>query len=197
MHDAKVTRYSKLNTYVVECTSCGVIATSYVRKQAVAAADEHAIVTAIQNIVDALAVKHSLATMKVVMDGKLGHVLGRAHLLERILKLNPTLLHHSATLDNTIRHEVAHFYAWDNFGNATHDDTWKHCATILGAQPLAMSHVSIDDDAAIVAAHGMKYRYECALGCATMSRKPRPALISGKRVCLKHRMPFVTVTKVS
>lgn len=186
MATTSVTRHTALGYYTADCDECGQLGkTPTSRYMMVAKCEEHDFYHVVQQIVDALTDKHNLARVQVVLSNKKGSNFGRAYLLKRVMDLNNRLS--PAMLDNTIRHEVAHFMAWDLYDCADHSDAWKACAVICGADPKATTHV--DHTNAIDA--GARWIYTCGQGCAWARYKRSKLYDNG--LCRAHGLRLTAV----
>ena len=135
-----------------------------------------------QAFANVLTEEFDLAPVTVIIDGRMKRKFGRAVYATRILQLNPLLF--GAQLEDTIRHEVAHFLAFDKYGETGHGATWKRCASLLGAKPKATVKTSEDAEAAQIVAATKTRVYKCILGCETKRiRKLRKGL---SFICRNH-----------
>lgn len=142
-----------------------------------------------QAVINVLCEEHDLPHLTMVLNGRLGKVLGRALLHKNIIEINPLILRTSA-LDDTLRHEIAHFYDFYKNGNIGHSDTWKAAAELLGARPIAIQ----DFDRQEPKASGFRYRYECGQGCTWYARRKRRSFERPFVVCKTHNSRLTRIT---
>jgi len=137
-----------------------------------------------QALVNNLAEKHLLKPITVVVTGKLTRKFGLAVYRQREIHLNPHLLG-TSELDDTVRHEFAHFLAKDRYGEGGHGKKWQYCARLVGARPTTYVDVSLAAAQEVIKASS-KYQYGCELGCTY------PAYRRWRRtsLCTKHRLPL-------
>lgn len=144
----------------------------------------------IQNQVNLLVEEYNLKPIKVILSGKLLYGFGKAVYDVREIRINPNLVGNEL-LDDTIKHEFAHFLAWDTFNHGGHGRHWKMCAIKVGAKP--EQYVDSTQSAAqTVQRQGAKYIYKCSEGCEILAfRKWRR-----KMQCNKHRLSLTLTTQL-
>lgn len=141
-----------------------------------------------QAVINVLAEQHDLEPPSLVINGRLGKILGRAILSTNVVEINPQILYTSA-LDDTLRHEVAHFLAWKR-GGSEHDEIWQQAAIELGARPVAVQDFSVEEPKA----NGFRYRYECGKGCIWFARRAKRRLERVNIICLAHQHGIQRIT---
>jgi predicted SprT family Zn-dependent metalloprotease len=135
-------------------------------------------------------------TPKLVINGRMGRALGRAYKEKNELHLNARIVG-TPTMENTIKHEVAHFLAF-TLGENAHGKIWEACAIECGAEPKETKHVDIDEVELI----GHRYIAQCSQGCKfSYIRKPRHTFTmdgieflgdnTQKITCKTHRLPVI------
>lgn len=137
-----------------------------------------------QAIINVVAEEHGLEPITLIIDGRLGKTLGRAYYHNRTIKINPMIMHNAAVLEDTLRHEVAHFLAWDKYGGRGHGDVWKMCAIQCGAKPLQYEPFKPDD----LRASSVRYIYDCEKGCKHFANRISKRWERG--YCLAHNLKY-------
>lgn len=125
------------------------------------------------------------APITVKLDGRLGKSLGWAQYNKRTILINPIIVHNWNVLEDTLKHEFAHFLALKS-GDTGHGEIWKDAAKTVGANPSAVQPWDSKD----VKANSIRWLYECGQGCKFYyNRKARNAERPGA-ICTKHRLPL-------
>lgn len=137
-----------------------------------------------QAIVNVLCERFELEPITVKLEGRMGKALGRAIYQIRVIQINP-LADTPETVEDTLKHEVAHFLSYDKFGYSGHGEIWKQCAITVGARPSAYQPFQRDN----LKANAYRYIYACPSGCRAFANRIRP--IYETRNCAKHHLPFV------
>lgn len=137
----------------------------------------------LQEVADMLCDRVGTERVTVVVHGNMKRVYGQALLQSGIMRISALIANDIDEVDNTIRHEVAHFMAWRLFGHAKHGAAWKHCCSITGARPETY-HASITDFEDAKFAY--RYAYTCPDGCIWYSYRPRKRFLAPGVTCAKH-----------
>jgi predicted SprT family Zn-dependent metalloprotease len=172
-------------SYEAGCHTCGWVSNPvnmrYAKQLAARHEDEHML----QDIVNMHVAKHELDHITVKITGQYQRTAGRAIYGERTIMIKDAILDFPDQLDDTLRHEVAHFLAYDKYGESGHGTTWKLCCAITGAKPVQFIELTAANEAALY-----RYRYECGSGCAIQAHKRRNALLRPGTVCTRHHLPL-------
>ena len=135
----------------------------------------------LQEIADIMTDRLNIEPVKVVVSGKMRATRGFAYYKTRILKISASIANDVDVVDNTLRHEMAHFVAYDLFGHQGHGPAWKHACVMTGANPKARYDIK-------EASHLFKYMYVCPRGCMVGTFRIRKACERG--MCVRHHEKF-------
>lgn len=93
-----------------------------------------------------LAAEHSILLREIVLNPRLRRSYGRAAYVAGRIEINPTSLADDASVEETIRHELAHLLSFQRYGRSGlgHGANWQRVARELGAIPAARKSMSLD-----------------------------------------------------
>jgi hypothetical protein len=106
------------------------------------------------------------------------HALGQTRYAERIIVIEHRLATFDA-YDDTLRHEVAHWIAWYDYGDPGHGPGWVRACGRTGALPQRGASSSSPESLALV-----RFAYECDMGCIWLEPKRHRSWLS--KVCGQH-----------
>lgn len=134
-------------------------------------------------VIEALCNLYDLEPIEVKIDGRLGKALGRAHYVKRLIRINTLILHNWPLLEDTLKHEFAHFLSYSR-GYSGHGKLWQEAAKEVGANPSAIQPWQPND----LKANGIRWVYECGLGCKFYANRIKRRWSNAK--CVTHGLPL-------
>ena len=137
----------------------------------------------LQEVSDILCDRINLPRVKIVVRGRMERIRGRCLYKTNTVEINAKIAS-CADVDDTLRHEVAHMYAYVVFGEVGHGNAWKHACTITGAKPNATHKLQTAEDYA----RAFRWRYVCSRGCVHYAYRVKPRFEHG--ICARHREKF-------
>ena len=123
-----------------------------------------------QRLVNKLCQEHRTSPIKVVVNHRISATSGRAKYGKRELHIADWHMSDSGTMQ-TLKHEMAHFLAWDNSQHNGHGPIWQKWCGVLGIEAKRCGEVSEEQASSMVRIHGAAYIYECRYGCRWLAKK--------------------------
>lgn len=138
----------------------------------------------LQECADMLCDRIGLRRVTVEVSGKMRRLRGLCMYKPNLVRIS---IHQSLDeMDDTLRHEIAHMYAWRRFGCTNHSDAWKHACSITGARPEATYHITTDEERM----QRYRYVYKCGAGCDVWAYRKKPRYERKNIVCYRHGKEF-------
>jgi predicted SprT family Zn-dependent metalloprotease len=91
--------------------------------------------TTARELLNSLGAKRIATELRVEWNSRLQTAAGRADYRQKLISLNPRLVEHSAEIDRTLRHELAHIVAQSRAGRrriSPHGREWQQACSDLG-----------------------------------------------------------------
>lgn len=140
-----------------------------------------------QELADILCDRIELQRVTVVVSGQMKRLRGQCVYNANLVRINANIPNLDE-IDDTLRHEIAHMYAWRMFGAVGHGPEWQHACSITGARPIECYTIADNAERDQV----YKYKYVCTtvIGapCVAYAYRRKPRYESS--VCLKHGRIF-------